>query len=667
MKLEEIRKIEKQSRNAILTPLRNNKEPKNKVVFGYDTEYTDSKILSFSLSFYHDEEITSKIFYCNKEKITSQELYEAIKTINKEYGFARAKTYHLIAHFSQADISRITDFQFENLVENKHTKIMEVSNTYIGSLYPVKGVQIKILDLFAFFKMSLEKIGDIMGFKKIKVSQYYKENMDLFLKEHPDKYEEYANRDAEITLVAFKELSKTSDPYKVSPIEYPTAPSLALAICRKNFLHIPASRYYEVGKNEKKKKVYSDNWRIRIQALKSYWGGRNENYYYGILRGMKLYQLDVKSLYPNSAKKQPLPNQNTVWRFIDGKTTDWENLEGFVTVMFEFPLGIKYPSLPVHSNEYLIFPQKGISNCTLAELRVAKSQGANISIIQGYGFLPTHDEINHELVDFFQHFTDLKDRTDKKENPFFYEFVKLMMNSLIGKFVQRKTVTDIVSVSREYGLDARELSGIADPELTRLKNKFTKIHLGSGFSPEWACLILGKSRALMSEIIHHNNPYMCVTDSILIDHEVVRCKAIEDLESVGSELALEVKCTAAKLMRLRTYWLIDEYAGKLYDPELDYFAKLSINPVKWIVKKAVHGLGIKHNDEEFDHHVLMNIYHDTPLPVSVTKKRLCRFKESYRRQLRWNSEILQVSIPKYTPDQKRNILPSGWSNPFVEV
>lgn len=669
MRLEEIKKIESLSRNAILTPLKGRKKSKNeKRIFGYDTEYTDKQILSFSLSFYYCGVETSEIFYCMKEKISSTDLYEAIKTINKKYDLPRAKTYYLIAHFTQADISRITDFDFKNLKENKQTKIMEVSNTYIGSLYPVKGIQIKVLDLFAFFKTSLEKIGEILGYPKIKVDQYYKENMDIYLRDFPKEYELYANRDAEITLKAFGELDALSDPYEVSPIDYPTAPALALAIMRKNFMHFPSCRYTEIGKEKgRTRKVYTDNWRIRIQALKSYWGGHNENYFYGVARGVKLEAHDVASLYPNSAKLQPLPNLNTKWVFIDSAMKDWEALEGFCTVEFKYPDGMKYPCMPVHGNGYLNFPKQGISHCTIAEMRVAKMQGAELKIIQGYGFIPTYDEIHHDLVAFFNHFTKQKDSIDKKQDPFKYQFVKLQMNSLIGKFVQRKQVVDMISVSREYGMDLGDMTSIIDPELTRLKNKFTEIHLGSGFSPEWASLILGKSRALMGELNHYNKPYMCVTDSMLIDHPLVRCKALEDLESVGSGLVVEATCTTAYLMRLRTYWLVDDYARFLYDPVLNEFAQLSNAPVKWIVKKAVHGLGIKVNDKSFDEAVLRYLYHGEPLPVEVSKKRLCRFKESYKRGLRWNSEITAVSHPTYEPDKKRTILPTGWSVPFVEI
>lgn len=669
MRLDEIKKIESLSRNAVLFPLSSKKKSQTKKrIFGYDTEYTDKQILSFSLSFDYCGEETSEIFYCMKEKISSSDLYEAIKKINKKYGLKRAKTYYLIAHFSQADISRITDFDHKNLVENKKTKIMEVSNTYIGSLYPVKGIQLKVLDLFAFFKTSLARIGEILGFPKIEVDQYYKENMDIFLKDHPKEYEKYANRDAEITLKAFQELSEVADPYETSPIEYPTAPALALAIMRKKFMTFPSCRFVEIGKEKgRKKKVYTDNWRIRIQALKSYWGGHNENFFYGTIRGRELTQWDVASLYPNSAKLQPLPNLNTKWVFLDRSVKDWERYEGFATMEFKFPDGVGYPSLPVYGNGYLNFPKQGISHATIAEMRVAKLQGAEIKIIQGYGFIPTYDEIHHDLVGFFKHFTEKKNSIDKKKDPFNYQFVKLMMNSLIGKFVQRKQVTDMVEVSRAYGMGLDELNGIVDPELNKLKNKFTQIHLGSGFSPEWACLILGKSRAIMAELNHYNKPYMCVTDSMLIDHPLVRCKALEELESVGSSLECEVTCSTALLMRLRTYWLVDDYARRLYDPVLNEFAQLSERPVKWIVKKAVHGLGIKVNDKGFDEAILRHLYHDEPLPLEVKKKRLCRFKESYKRGLRWNSEIIQVSHPKYEPDKKRTILENGWSVPFIEV
>ncbi len=672
MHLKEIKKIESHARTAVLKPLKSKKndraidEESMPVIFGYDTEYTDTTILSFSLSCYDkDGNRQSDIFYVRADSITSKDIYAAIESMRAKHGIPRRTVYYLISHFSQADISRIVDFDKVNLIENRHTQLIEVSGTYIGSMKPNIRTTIKVLDLFTFFKTSLAKIGDILHFPKLKVSQFYKENMDVYLKEKPEEYVRYANRDAEIALSAWTELTKHAAPFDVSPIRYATAPALALAIFRKKFLHNPSSR---INESDDGRTYYADNWRIRMQALKSYWGGHNENYYYGVIRQRELFQYDVKSLYPNAGKLQPLPNAFTEWKFLRETTEDILLYEGFVTIEFEYPEGVLYPVLPVGTKQFLAFPSKGISHCTISELRVADMQGATWRVIQGYGFIPTKDEINHDLVAFFDHFTREKDNIDKDADPFNYAFVKLMMNSLIGKFVQRKSATDTIKVAREYGVSVSELGGIIDPRLAKIKEEHTDTHLGSGFSPEWAALILGKSRAIIGEIAHYNKPYMVVTDSVLIDHPLIRCKALDDLERVGSGLALEKSATSAYLLRLRTYWLIDDYYARIHDPDLEILASLGGGSlIKWVVKKAVHGLGVRPNDDTFDESVLRYVYDGVPLPPKIERVRLCRFREAWRKRVRWNSEIVSHVSPRYLPDEKRRILSTGWSVPLLEV
>lgn len=660
MILKEIKRIEAEALKCLMYPLGQSKKISFDGVFGYDTEYSEKGVISIQLSCFKDGEVRSNCFFVPEGwRFSSQFLYQCIMYMNKWYELPYKQTYYLVAHFSQADISNLTDFDFINIVKNPKTSLMEVSGTYIGTLAPDKTHEIKIYDTFAYFKTSLARIGEILGFPKLHVSddpekeQWYKENMHELLKDNRELFIQYANRDAEITLAAYKKLMEVAANYNIDLKRYPTAPSLALAIFRSNFLETPTDNYKEVELETNGKKqtrlYYAGNKRIRMLALKSYWGGRNEAYRYGIVKFeqpiMNVY--DVVSLYPSATRLQPLPNAHTKWEDLTNRA-NWQDYEGFLSVEFEFTENEKYPCLPVHDGKYLIFSRKGISHCTIAEARQAVEQGAKINIVGGYGFIPTKNEINHDLKKYMEYWMNKKANINKKKDPFMYEFSKLMMNALIGKFVQRKKVTDMIKVSQEYGLPIPELVNLKDRRLESIVANNTEIILGSGFSPEWASLILGKARAIISNIIYANKPLMAITDSILIDKPLVRSSALDELETIKSGLDCETPngVDVAYIMRLRCYFLYNNQN---------------------MIKHAVGGLGVSKKDSDFLEEVSHYVFNEIPLPKQVQKKSLTKFKESYRKKdATWNGEIYRDYEPHYQPDKKRIIDENGESEPIAE-
>jgi hypothetical protein len=237
--------------------------------------------------------------------------------------------------------------------------------------------------------------------------------------------------------------------YGIEPLNQrcQTLPSVALGILRLNYLREPLDlvkpsgiiRKYPTKKGWKTRKpeeIYVGSLDRRRLAIQCAWGGRAEAYGHGTYSKSIVY-LDITSLYPSTARLQPLPCSTTKWEHLS-KNSDLTKYEGFMGVKFEFPVNTRYPCLPVWDGmkNHLKFPRKGKSYCTIAEIREAIRLGVSFGFIDGWGFIPTEKERNHPIKRFMEDLMKLKARS--KEGSAEYLFCKLLINSVVGKFWERE-------------------------------------------------------------------------------------------------------------------------------------------------------------------------------------------------------------------------------------
>jgi len=445
--------------------------------------------------------------------------------------------------------------------------------------------------------------------------------MDWLLAEHSDAFESYAKRDAEVALVAYTAMRKFYQDYHgIDVLHHKTTPGLAMAVLRSRYLTEPVvpfdlhpEPYHHKNKKTGEWKVSYRNraflreeWRKpRRFAMLAYWGGRNEANGRGLLKApVELY--DVVSLYPSSAVLQPLPNARTKWTEFSS-LEETAGLEGFANVNFEFPPDCMYPCLPVpgEMSDKLYFPLKGTSWCTLAEVREAVRLGATITSIAGIGFLPGPYEINHPVRQYALDFMEKKRNSQGAER----ETNKLLLNSLIGKFVETQKDTELGQVLAllKHGTITQEQASQVYKEKTSPTRKRPK-DVGGGWWIEAASLILGKARALMSQFIS-KGATMAVTDSVLLPKGTdISCPALDELRSIGSDLKLEHEADTSWILRTRAYVLSEN--GK-------------------VVKVARHGFGMP--EEEFVSWVEQCIKEGKPIPITARKTHLVSLKEVIQR------------------------------------
>jgi len=579
----------------VLKPIQPHRRMEKVSILGFDTEFHDDKLLSVQLALIDNQgDMKSKCILGNLEGYDAKRLLRDALDFMLENGVQPFNRIYLIAHFSIADIGHLSghlkDFKFreinramhaEYVIQEDHKeKEVETEDVSLGDF------KLKIIDLFAFYPSALKKIGEMVRLPKLDADREH--ILDLYDKE-PMRFREYAVRDSEITLKAFLGLRDSLwSKYEVELLKCPSVATVASNIFRINYLHEIAVRYADITKYQSyrtkkgewskrrvKESRYAGSLDLRKQALLCYWGGRAECYVHGFIEGkFRLY--DAASLYPSASMLQPLPSKETEWIAITKRNMKEKALEGYVCVEFEFPESARYPCLPVHGllNDRLYFPLRGISYCTMSEVREAFRLGCRIKNIHGYGFMASKKEIDHDLKAFMKDMLKLKAQSPKGSLE--HETHKLIANALIGKLAQRRPEDNL-----DYAQELFIAHGVPLDRKPRGREK-----VGSTWAPEWASMILGKARALMSQFIN-KGALMTVTDSVLLpDNAEIECEALNELRKVESDLVAEpYSIERALLVRTRLYALMDG-KGEIVK-EAHHAVHLSPDQVKEIFKKAL--------------------------------------------------------------------------------
>src|SRR2546422_1423746 len=655
----------------ILKPSKPKKPVRNVTILGFDTEFTnDGRLLSVQLAGLAAEKIVSNIFYTSE--LDKERLFGYVKQFCQEKSIELADSIVLVAHFASAEISHISNFlrdfsprtfnrALEGSTEIEYLDASKRENQYVEGTTEVETFKLKIIDLFGFYPVSLDAIGKMHGLEKMNLEgiggqteKFWKTNMDRLLAEHSDAFESYAKRDAEVALVAYTAMRKFyQDNHEIDVLHHKTTPGLALAVFRSRYLTEPVvpfdlhpEPYHHKNKKTGEWKVSYRNraflreeWRKpRRFAMLAYWGGRNEANGRGILKApVELY--DVVSLYPSSAVLQQLPNARTKWTEFSS-LEEIAGLEGFANVNFEFPPDCMYPCLPVpgEMSDKLYFPLKGTSWCTLAEVREALRLGATITSIAGIGFLPGPDEINHPVRQYALDFMEKKRNSQGAER----ETNKLLLNSLIGKFVETQKDTElgeVLGLIKRGTITQEQASQVYKEKKSSYRKRPRDV--GGGWWIEAASLILGKASALMSQFIS-KGAIMAVTDSVILSKGTdISCAAPDEFRSIGSDLKLEHEGGTNWILRTRAYGLSKDG-----------------NPVK----VARHGFQLP--EQEFVSWVDKSVEKGEAIPLTAEKVHLVGLKEAIEKEKTLGQMEIRESHPKLDWDQKRK--ETRVVNPFAE-
>lgn len=363
---------------------------------------------------------------------------------------------YLVGHFTLADLPAFTNFgDMKKLVDAvRKTFITTYKGTriqledYRGSKREVTVNFRDTLLLAPEGKGSLDDIGEIVGYPKLKVSQFYKEHMDEYLLDCPEEFEEYGIRDAEICVKYAERIMEQTEGITGRRYIPPTLSSLGvehLSNTWKKHEIVPTEVLgtevvNEYQWNKKEHRTFKSRVSVPIDirfihenlAIECYHGGRNEQYFFGPGEEDDWVDYDLRSAYTTAMSIIGTPLWDDIYSSRDISDFLDPSVMGFALVEFEFPEKTRFPCLPVRCNAGILYPMKGRSCCCTPEIVLAKEMGATVEILHGI-ILPDDKDVS-PFKEFIT--STLENRNRHPKGSLENLFWKQIGNSCYGKLAQ---------------------------------------------------------------------------------------------------------------------------------------------------------------------------------------------------------------------------------------
>lgn len=284
--------------------------------------------------------------------------------------------------------------------------LMEDPPTVI-CLQDTEGRRYVLVDSLNYWRTSLKALGRDIGCDKLPMPDR-SAPMDDWLA--------YCSRDAEIVERAMTELMIWWHESDLGNFRW-TAPGLAMSAYRHRFLK------HEI--------VFHDKLPVRRLERQAYYGGWLEAYRLGDVPG-PVFQYDVISLYPSVMRCNLYPTK-LLDCDMDAELTETCPVTDPASSIAEVEVNCRGVTLPVHTSLGTIHcTGEGITVLAGPELAWASQQG----LVTRWGAWASY-ETAELFTEFVDHFFLLKADAETRENWTERMFVKLLLNSLYGKFGQR--------------------------------------------------------------------------------------------------------------------------------------------------------------------------------------------------------------------------------------
>ncbi|MCB4495995.1 hypothetical protein LHL08_21645 [Escherichia coli] len=390
----------------------------------------------------------------------------------------------LYAHFLRADVASFADFwsdhkillkgirstvsSFKNRygidfdqVENRREKNSLI--TFDKRTSPPRCSNVTFTDTLLITPggMGLAECGQLLGLPKLTIPAPYSiSDMRQYLKGDRRGFEAYAVRDAEIAVrYALQVKSFCTESLMIERVPT-TIGAMAVSRFLKTIDESGISSEICMGTRTVSKQCWNPETqgfrtvktRQSIPArelyetfpINCYHGGRNECYMMGITPEREWYDYDLAGAYTTGLLDILQPDYDNI--FHSRNPEDYcGHVMGFALVSFQFPDSVRFPCLPVRTEQFgLFFPLAGESWATAPEIALALSLGAEITIQQGiivpWRMDEPHDATNLRkqecsvFLPFVQQVRENRNHHDKGSLE--EKFWKEIGNSLYGKLAQ---------------------------------------------------------------------------------------------------------------------------------------------------------------------------------------------------------------------------------------
>ncbi len=385
---------------------------------------------------------------------------------------------------------------------------------------PKKRKTLQFMDTIAYFKESLDGVAKTFDLKvrKLKHPSYLGERQPK--KKEMTKFKKYAMVDAEIVGKVGTKIASIHQDFDINANMTVSPASLASKIFRKYYLEdiIP----------------YPDRHVVE-SALLSYNGGRTEAFCFGT-KNCSIY--DFNSAYPYAMTQIPLPMEKDKWEYV----RDFKGENGFYYMSGSMP-NMKISPLP-YKTQRLIFPVGKFNNVCVTGYEAKQIiEHGDVSMIRGFVY---KGKSSNSLIKYIMYFYKQKNMC-KDKDPVMYQFYKLLLNALYGKFIQLNYDPDSEHIFKNFVWNPKTSKLIEIPT----ENKYVA---GGMFNPIIASWITGFARARLFESMKKYEDYVmyCDTDSIIVKgkKKLPISKKLGDLsfEGYGQGKIIREKLYLIKLM-----------------------------------------------------------------------------------------------------------------------
>jgi YD repeat-containing protein len=355
---------------------------------------------------------------------------------------------------------------------------------------------LKLCSTTNYFDTSVKELGKLLDLPKQEVD---------FKKVSKEALRNYCHRDVEIIKSAMEFYFRFIIDHDLGTFAY-TRASQAFHAYRHRFMKVRIKPY--------------DNEEIKALERSAYFGGRTECFEIGKIKGGPFMTLDINSMYPYLMKTLPVPvklvdfNQDVPVDYIKDRVDNW-------LMVADVIIETNVPIYPIKKNNKLVFPvgrfRTSLCSPSLNEA-IKRGHLKEVKKVAIY----TGSIIFDKYVDYFYF---LRSEYKKEGKPILDRLCKIMLNSLYGKFGQKKTLIDWEENFEPPDTWREETIDLVTGEKEIAYKMFNKIirEVGETDAKNSFCAISAHitdaARVLLWKIIEeigHGHVLYCDTDSIKI-------------------------------------------------------------------------------------------------------------------------------------------------------
>lgn len=397
------------------------------------------------------------------------------------------------------------------------------------------GARFRFLDSMKLIPTSLQKAAEGLGVSGKNKHVLGKDELDLH--ESDPRWEEYNGQDCDTLYAVVEKFHHYIEDILLGEVGI-TAPSTAVKLLRRQYMKGPVPRSTDTHEF------------VRL----GYFGGRVEPFE---RVGKKLYYYDLNSSYPASMQGMMPAGEATWW---EGKPPDrflpkmkrghsWAEFPGknpplsrvgmlgFCECDVHVPEDTHIPVLPVKTEEgKLIFPTGNLSGVwTYPELMLAVECGARI--------VRWKKSVWFKPVNLFGEFVEdlyaYRDKKNPKYNPSLEAVVKIILNSLYGKFGM-KTLRKKIYIWNDPDRPKHAIPASGGPEALVW---YAEEEVDAAYiMPQVSAWVTSMSRILLMRYMLvamklGGRIYYCDTDSIITDVKLASSSKLGELKDEIPEWA----------------------------------------------------------------------------------------------------------------------------------